>query len=692
MATAANAQVTTLKYPVTKKVDQVDTYFGTKVSDPYRWLENTDSADVKEWVLEQNKVTNNYLSAIPFRSKIKSRLEQIWNYPRYTQPAKVGNHYFFYKNDGLQNQAVLYIQDGLNGTPRVFIDPNKLSSDGTVALGTVSYSRDNKYAAYAVQSSGSDWQEIHVKDIASGNDTKDLIKWVKFSGISWFKDGFFYSGYDAPASGTYTAKNEYHKVYYHKLGTDQSQDQLIFEDKEHPQRLMGAYTTEDERYIFLDISEGGKKGSLLYYKDAMKPSDIFHPIISEFGYDNGVIETEGNQVIMLTNNGAPKRRIVMFDPAKPEQSNWKTIIAEREETLEDANYVSGKLIVTYLKDASTHAYVYNLNGKLENEIKLPTLGSAGGFGGRKNETTVFYSFTSFTYPRTIYRYDVATKTSTVFRKTDVPVSLDGYETKQIFYKSKDGTKVPMFIIHKKGLKMDGTNPTYMSAYGGFNISTTPYFSTPLMVLLENNCVLAFPNLRGGGEYGEKWHEAGMKQNKQNVFYDFVAAAEYLFNEKYTNPNRLAIQGGSNGGLLIGAVINQRPDICKVAFPAVGVMDMLRFHKFTIGWGWVSEYGSSDDSTDFYNLIKYSPLHNIREGVNYPATLVTTADHDDRVVPGHSFKYAATLQEKYKGNNPVLIRIETKAGHGGGKPTSKIIEELADEYSFMFYNMGIQPKY
>lgn len=694
----AQAQpATTLQYPVAPKSEQVDTYFGTTVADPYRWLENTDSSETKAWVAAENKVTTDYLSQIPFRNKIKERLEKIWNFPKYSQPSKVGEYYFFYKNDGLQNQSTLYVQKGLKGEPRVFIDPNTLSTDGTVALGEVSYSYDNKYAAYTLQSSGSDWLEIHVRDIATGKDRSDVIKWAKFTDIAWFHDGFFYSGYDAPKDAAFRNKNENQKAFYHKLGTDQSEDKLIYEDNAHPERLVFVGTTQDQKYIFLQVSDGSQKGATLSYQEATdgswtNTSTAWHPLVTEFGTENGVIETDGDLLYLVTNKLAPKKKVVQIDLRNPEVSGWKTVIPERSETLEDVNYVGGKFIVTCLKDASTHAFVYSKEGKELKEITFPTFGTASGFNGRKNDQTVFYSFSSFTSPRTVYQYDVEKNTSSVFRKADLPFSIDNFEAKQVFYPSKDGTKVPMFIVHKKGIKMDGTNPTYLTAYGGFNVNMTPYFSIANMIILENGGILAIPNLRGGGEYGEQWHEAGMKLHKQNVFDDFIAAAEYLFKEKYTSPARLAIEGGSNGGLLIGAVLNQRPDICKVAFPQVGVMDMLRFHKFTIGWHWVSEYGSSDDPIDFKNLLGYSPLHNIRATNNYPAVMVTTADHDDRVVPGHSFKYTATLQDTYKGNNPVLIRIETKAGHGGGKPTAKTIEELSDMYAFMFYNMNITPSY
>jgi prolyl oligopeptidase len=690
VAASSEAQ---LQYPMTAKADSSSEYFGTRIADPYRWLEDADAPNTKEWIDAENKVTDSYLAKIPFRDAIKKRIEELWNYPKYTAPQKVGKYYLFYKNTGLQPQNILYIQDGLNGEPHVLLDPNTFSTDGTVALGSIAPSNDDKYLAYTVSQAGSDWQQIYVLDLATGKKLDDHIKWNKFSGATWWKDGFFYSRYDEPKGNEMTSANEFQKVYYHKLGTPQSEDVLTYEDKTNPKRSHYMGATEDERYLILYIAEGGQKGNMLYVKDMKHADRGWVPLVSEFGHEVGFIESEGDNLYLISNIDAPRNRIMVANSSDLAQKNWKEIIPQDKNVLETASLVNGKLICTYMQDASNHTYVYDMSGKRMYEINFPTFGSVGGFGGRKRDTEVFYTFTSFTYAPTIYRYDIAANKSTVFHSSEVKFDPAQYEAKQIFYTSKDGTKVPMFIVHKKGLKLDGKNPTYLYAYGGFNISLTPNFSTLRLILLENNAIFAVANLRGGGEYGEEWHEAGTKLQKQNTFDDFIAAAEYLFKEKYTSKEYLAIAGGSNGGLLVGAVMTQRPDICKVALPAVGVMDMLRYHKFTIGWGWARDYGTSDDSKEqFQYLLNYSPLHTLKEGINYPATLVTTADHDDRVVPAHSFKFAATLQEKHRGPNPVLIRIETKAGHGGGKPTSKIIEEYADTYSFLFYNMGVKPSY
>ncbi len=682
-----------LKYPATKKVDQIDNYFGTIVSDPYRWLENDNSEETKTWVQAQNKVTFEYLEKIPFKNKIKERLTKIWNYPKYSSPFKEGNKYYFYKNDGLQNQSVLYVQDNLTSEPRVFIDPNKFSEDGTIALTTLSFSNKGEYLAYGLSYSGSDWKELFVMKTSSQEKLNDHLKWIKFSGASWYKDGFFYSRYDEPKKGEeLKKKNEYHKVFYHKIGTDQSEDKLIYEDKSKPNRNFYASTTEDERFLILYLSEGASGSNAFMIKDLLNESSDFIPIITEFSNQYSIIDNIGEKLLVLTNKNAPNKRLILIDPKNPKEENWGVIIPEKTEVLQEATIIGGKIITSYMKDALSHAYVHSTNGKFEYEIKLPALGSLYGFSGKKEDTTAFYTFTSFTFPTAIYQLNVNTGESKLFRAAEIDFDFDDYETKQIFYESKDGTKVPMFIVHKKGIKLNGKNPVYLYGYGGFNIGISPGFNVSRMILLENNGIFALANIRGGDEYGEDWHKAGMLLNKQNVFDDFIAAAEYLFREKYTSRDKLAIVGGSNGGLLVGAVINQRPELFKVAIPAIGVMDMLRYHKFTIGWAWVSEYGSSDDSIHFNNLYTYSPLHNIREGLDYPATLVITADHDDRVVPAHSFKYISTLQEKYKGKNPVLIRIETRAGHGGGKPTSKLIEEQADIWSFIFYNLGIVPKY
>jgi prolyl oligopeptidase len=681
-----------LNYPETRKDNVTDDYFGTMVADPYRWLEDDNSEETKEWVKKQNEVTFNFLEKIPYRNAIKKRYAELFNFPKYSAPFRAGENYFFFKNDGLQNQSVLYVQKGLEGAPELFLDPNKLSSDGTVSLSTYSLSKDGKYFAYGTASGGSDWNEFHVIEVASKKKLPDHLNWIKFSGISWHKNGFYYSRYPSPKQGEeLSSKNEHHKIYYHKLGTSQEQDVIVWETPEHPNRLAFASSTEDERFLAISVSEGSI-GNALHIKDLADPNSNIIPIIPSFENNNSLIEHIDGKLLVMTDVNAPRNQLVLIDPSNPSEGNWKNILPEKEKVLQWAKVVGGKLFAGYMEHASTHVYSYNLDGSGEKEIKLPALGTVGGISGKKEDNIAFYTFTSFTYPGIIYKYDVASGTSTVFREVEIKFDLNNYETKQVFYKSKDGTEVPMFIVHKKDIKLDGNNPAYLYAYGGFNVSYTPSFSTSRLLLLENGGVFVLANIRGGGEYGEDWHKAGMLDKKQNVFDDFIAAAEYLISEKYTRPEKLAIAGGSNGGLLVGTVINQRPDLFKVALPAVGVMDMLRFHKFTIGWAWVQEYGSSEDENQFKNLYAYSPMHNIREGVDYPATLVTTADHDDRVVPAHSFKYIATLQEKHTGNNPVLIRIETKAGHGAGKPTSKIIEEQADLWSFVFYNLGVTPSY
>jgi prolyl oligopeptidase len=685
-----NAQ--NLSYPKTTKVEQTDTYFGVAVADPYRWLEDDNSPETAKWVEEQNKVTFGYLEKIPYRQQVKGRLEKIYNYPKYTQPFRKGENFFFSKNDGLQNQSVLYVQKGLNGVPEVLLDPNKFSADGTARLTVFSLSKDGRYAGYGISRSGSDWQEFCVMEIAAKKTLPDTLKWVKFSGIAWQGNGFYYNRYDAPEKGKeLTASNEYQKVFYHKVGAPQSQDELIYEDQTNPTRFHSVSTTEDERFAILSIGEQGKRGNALYFRDESQKQKAFTPIVATIGDDDfGVIDNAGDKFLIQTNKNAPNSKVVLYDPKNPDEKNWKEVLPEKPEPLQYATTAGGKLFALYLKDVTTRVNVHSRDGKLENAVTLPGLGSAGGFGGEKDDKFVFYTFTSFTFPPTIYRYDLAAKKSSLFRAPEIDFKPADYETKQVFYPSKDGAKVPMFITYKKGLQRDGNNPALLYAYGGFNISLTPSFNSLLIAILEQGGVYAMANLRGGNEYGEKWHEAGMKLNKQNVFDDFIAAAEYLIAEKYTSPEKLAIQGGSNGGLLIGAVINQRPELFKVAIPQVGVMDMLRFHKFTIGWAWVAEYGSSENEADFKNLYRYSPLHNLKEA-KYPATLITTADHDDRVVPAHSFKYAATIQEKHTGDNPVLIRIQTKSGHGASS-TAKRIEETADIFTFIFYNLGVTPKY
>jgi len=686
-----------LQYPKTRTVDHTDTYFGTTVPDPYRWLEDDNSPETAQWVQEENKLTFGYLEKIPHRAKVKERLETLYNYPKYSAPFRRGEYFFFSKNEGLQNQSVLYIQKGLDGKPEVFIDPNKFSEDGTARLGAFALSKDGKYAAYGISRSGSDWQEYHVMEVAAKKTLPDVLNWIKVSGIAWQGNGFYYSRYSEPAKGKeLSSMNEGHMVFYHKVGTPQLQDAVVYEDQGNPQRFHLAGTTEDERFLFLSISDRGKgkRGNSLFFRDASKDEKTFRPVVADIGNDDfRIVDNIGDKFLIETNRKAPNSRVFLFDPANPDEEKWKDVLPEKSEPLDGVSSAGGKLFVTYLKDVTTRAYVYSLDGKLENDISLPGLGTAGGFGGEKDDKFVFYVFTSFSFPPTIYRYDIATRRSSVFRAPEIPnFRATDYETRQVFYNSKDGTRVPMFVVYKKGLKLDGNNPALLYGYGGFNISTAPAFSPLRLALLEQGFVYASANIRGGGEYGEKWHLAGMKLNKQNVFDDFIAAAEYLIAGKYTSPEKLAVQGASNGGLLVGAVINQRPDLFRVAIPQVGVMDMLRFHKFTIGWNWIADYGSSDYEAEFKSIYSYSPLHNIKEGVKYPATLITTADHDDRVVPAHSFKYAATLQEKAgNGDNPILIRIETKSGHGASS-TTKALETTADIYSFIFYNLGVTPKY
>ncbi|MEN6560982.1 MAG: prolyl oligopeptidase family serine peptidase [Acidobacteriota bacterium] len=688
---ACQKEASRLTYPATRKVDQVDDYFGTKVADPYRWLEDDNAEEVKAWVQDQNAVTFGYLDGIPYRPKIKARLTEIFNYPRYSSPFRVGDYYFYTKNDGLQNQSVYYIQKGLDGAPEVFIDPNALSPDGTVRVGILGPSMNDKYVAISRGEAGSDWSEIRVMEVATRRELPDRILWNKFSGAAWQGDGFYYSGYDKPAPGQeLVAKNEFQKVFYHKLGDPQEKDVLVWEDKEHPLRYVGAGTTEDEKWLFLSLSEG-TSGSEIWVRDLAGKNAPFTLLVKGFAYDSAPIEVVDGRILVYTNEDAPNFRVVSIDPARPAKEDWRTVIPEKPEVLSGAGTAGGYMFCDYLKDANTRIFQHKLDGTLVREIALPALGTAGGFGGKRDEKVLFYAFTSFTYPPAIYRFDPATGASEVFRTSEVKFDPAAYETKQVFYPSKDGTKVPMFIVHKKGLKLDGRNPTFLYAYGGFNISLTPTFSAGNIILLENGGVYAMANLRGGGEYGEAWHKAGMFGKKQNVFDDFIAAAEYLVKEKYTSRDRLAIAGGSNGGLLVGAVMAQRPDLFGVAFPAVGVMDMLRYHKFTVGWGWAVEYGSSDNAGDFPYLYAYSPLHNLKPGACYPATMVTTADHDDRVVPAHSFKFAATLQADQSCAKPVVIRIETRSGHGSSN-LSKAIDDLTDQWSFMFYNMGLTPDY
>ncbi len=689
VTTMASAQ--SINYPKTMKDGTVDDYFGTKVADPYRWLENDTSQQTAAWVEAENEVTNAYLQKIPFRKKLLNRLKEVANYEKIGMPFKKHGKWYFSKNDGLQNQSVIYVMDQLGGTPRVFLDPNKLSTDGTVALKGLSFSNDGKYAAYSISRSGSDWQEFYVIDLQTGQLTKDHIEWAKFSGASWYQDGFFYSAYDAPTEGKeYSNVNEGHKIYYHRIGTPQSKDVLYYQNPAYPKRFYDVEVNEEETVMFL-YESGAGAGNNLFVRDLRVPNSQFIQMTSDMDYQYAPMEVYGDTIYLYTNYDAPKNRLMTADIHHPGLSNWKELVPEQTEVLESAEVVDHRLILTYSKDASNHAYVHRLDGSRMHEIQLPSVGSVG-FSGKKNEKECFYSFTSFTVPGTIYRYDIDSNTSTLFVAPKVKFRLDDYKSEQVFFKSKDGTSIPMFLTYKKGLKRNGKNPVYLYGYGGFNISLSPSFSAIRIPFLENGGIYAQVNLRGGSEYGEEWHLAGTKMRKQNVFDDFIGAAEWLIAENYTTPEKIAIVGGSNGGLLVGACMTQRPDLFAVAIPQVGVMDMLRYHKFTIGWNWASDYGTSEDSREMFEYLHgYSPLHNLKPGVSYPATLVTTADHDDRVVPAHSFKFAATLQECHVGNNPVLIRIDTKAGHGGGKPMAKILEEQADIYGFIMHNLKMKVK-
>jgi prolyl oligopeptidase len=685
-----------IKYPNTTKTDVSDVYFGVPVEDPYRWLEKSDSSAVADWVRVQNDVTNDYMNQIPFRTGIRKRLNDIWNYPKSSVPFKKADRYFFFKNNGLQNQSVLftYKKGQTEKDAIMLLDPNTFSADGTASLSGYSVSKDGKYLAYSISEAGSDWNTIYVLDIEKKEKLKDELKWVKFSGLTWQGNGFYYNKYDKPnESKAFEQKNEFQKVCFHQLNTPQTADKVIYEDKKKPLRNFGVSITEDESYLLLYMYEGAASSHALWYKDLKKKNADFKPIVAEIKNKYSVIDNIGTQLLIVTNDKAPKNKLVLIDPLKPEMANWKTIIPEHEtEVLNGISLAGTKMIANYTRNACSAMKIFSTEGKFEKEIALPTLGNIDGISAKKGDNEVFFGFSSFVYPSTVFRYDMVIGNPILYKKSEINFNSDEYETKQVFYPSKDGTKVSMFITHRKGLKLDGKNPTLLYGYGGFNISVMPSFSLSRLILLENDGVLAVANLRGGSEYGEKWHEDGMLLKKQNVFDDFAAAAEFLINEKYTSPEYLAASGRSNGGLLVGATINQRPDLFKVAFPAVGVMDMLRFHKFTIGWAWVPEYGSSETEVHFRNLLKFSPIHNISSDKKYPAVMVQTADHDDRVVPAHSYKYIATLQEKYKGENPVLIRIEVNAGHGAGKPTAMQIEDAVDMWAFMFYNMGITPKY
>ncbi|TWR29807.1 S9 family peptidase [Mucilaginibacter pallidiroseus] len=687
--THSQAQMTikTLPYPQTKKGNITDTYFGTTVADPYRWQEDDRADDTKAWVVEENKVTQNYLGQIPYREDIRKRLETLWNYEKYSAPFKEGKYTYFYKNDGLQSQSVLWRQIG-DGAPEIFLDPNKFSKDGTTSLAGINFSKDGSLAAYQISEGGSDWRKVIVLNTADKTTVGETMLNIKFSGIAWYKnEGFYYSSYDKPKEGSELAGlTQYHKLYYHKLGTPQASDKMIFGGETTPRRYIGAGLTEDEHYLIISAAVS-TTGNELYIKDMTQPDSPIINVVDNFDNNNDIVDNVGSKLYILTNLNAPNYRLVTVDAASPKSANWKDLIPETKNVLTIATG-GGKLFAEYLKDATSLVKQYDMSGKFEHDIQLPSVGTAGGFGAKKNEKETYYTFTSYVYPSTIFKYDIATGKSTLYKKSGVKFDPANYESKQVFYPSKDGTKIPLIITYKKGTVLNGKNPTMLYAYGGFSVSLTPAFSTSNIVLMEQGGIYAVANLRGGGEYGETWHKAGTKMQKQNVFDDFIAAAQYLIDNKYTSKEYLAISGGSNGGLLVGATITQRPDLCKVAFPAVGVMDMLRYNKFTAGAGWASDYGTAEDSKEMFEyLYKYSPYHAIKPA-DYPATMVTTADHDDRVVPAHSFKFASRLQEMQKGQAPILIRIETNAGHGAGKSTAQIINEQADKWAFMFWNMGI----
>ena len=676
-------------YPNAPKDGTVDTYFGVKIPDPFRPLEADRSKETAEWVAAENKKTNEYLAKIPFRGKLLKRLKEVADYEKVGAPFKKNGKWYVFKNNGLQNQS--YQMDELGGALHEFLDPNKLSTDGTVALQGISFSKDGRYMAYVISRSGSDWQEIYVKDVATGELLSDHIEWAKFGGAQWCGNGFYYSAYDAPEKGKeYSSKNEVHKVYYHKIGTPQGQDVLFYQNPAHPLRFYSVSLNKEETMMFLHESGAGS-GMNLYVRDLRVPDAQFIQMTSNMDLQYSPIETVGDNIYLLTNDGAPRGRVMVADIHKPGFKDWKELIGESKGVLEDVQFADDKLVLTYSQDASTHLYVYSLEGKELNEIKLPTVGRAG-FSGERGQKECFYSFASFTVPGTIYQYDMAQNKSTVYTEPKVKFDLGKYTTEQVFFISKDGTHVPMFLTYRKGLKHNGKNPVLIYGYGGFNISLSPNFSSMRIPFLENGGIYVQVNLRGGSEYGEEWHVAGTKMQKQNVFDDFISAAEWLVTNSFTSKDHIAIMGGSNGGLLVGACMTQRPDLFKVCIPQVGVMDMLRYHKFTIGWNWAPDYGTSEDSKEMFEyLYSYSPLHNLKKGVSYPATLVTTADHDDRVVPAHSFKFAATLQECQGGTAPVLIRIDSKAGHGGGKPLAKQLEEQADIYSFIMWNLGMKFK-
>jgi len=687
----SGTSVKQITYPATAKGEQTDDYHGVKVADPYRWLEDDNAPATKAWVESENKVTSGYLDQIPERALIRQRLTRLWNYERYGIPFKEGGRYFFTKNDGLQNQSVLYTMRSLSETPRLLLDPNNLSPDGTIALTGYNISDDGKLMAYGLSTAGSDWQEWKVREIESGRDLPDLIQWVKSSSASWTKDGkgFFYSRYDAPgATNAFKGVNYYHKLYYHRLGTGQDQDSLIYERHDQKEWGFSGDVTDDGNYLIITVWQGTDTLNRVFYKDLRRENSQVVELLNDFDANYEFIDNIGEKFLFRTDLNAPAGRLIEIDLARSSRAGWRELVPESKDRLLGANLLSDQLILIYLHDAHSQVRICARDGTAMRDFKLPGIGSVGGFGGKRTDHETFYSFSSFTSPGTIFHLDLESGSQTVFRSPKVDFKPDDYETKQVFYSSKDGTRIPMFITYKKGLVMDGTHPTLLYGYGGFDISLTPSFSVSMLVWMEMGGIYAQPNLRGGGEYGREWHLAGTKLNKQNVFDDFIAAAEWLCSNKYTNPKKLAISGGSNGGLLVGACMTQRPDLFAVALPAVGVMDMLRFNKFTRGWAWTSDYGSPEDPEEFKALYAYSPLHNLKPFTRYPATLITTGDHDDRVVPAHSFKFAATLQSVQAGAAPVLIRIETKAGHGAGKPTAKLIEESADKLAFVAYQLGM----
>ncbi len=678
-----------MNYPITTKTDVFDTYFGTKINDPYRWLEDDRSAETKAWVDAENKVTQGYLSGIPFRGDIKKRLETLWNYEKFTAPFKEGVYTYFYKNDGLQNQYVLYRQKDKN-KPEVFLDPNTFSKDATTSLAGIEFTKEGSLVAYQISEGGSDWRKVIVLNTSNKSVVGDTLIDVKFSGLSWKgNEGFYYSSYDKPKEGSQlSGLTQYHKLYFHAIGTSQKEDKLIFGGDQTPRRYIGGGLTEDQRFLVITAAVS-TTGNELYIQDLSKPGSAIVNIVNNYKGDHSVIDNQGDKLYLFTNHNAPNYRVVTVDASNPTPENWKDLIKETENVL-NVSTAGGKIFASYLKDATSLVMQYDMEGNLERTVTLPGVGSASGFSAKKTEKELYYTFTSYIYPPTIFKYNIASGQSIEYKKAGVEFDPSKFVSKQVFYTSKDGTKIPMIITHKKGIELNGKNPTLLYGYGGFSVSLTPAFSTSNIILLEQGGIYAVPNLRGGGEYGEKWHLAGTKMQKQNVFDDFIAAAEYLISNNYTSKEYLAIAGGSNGGLLVAAVMSQRPELFKVAFPAVGVLDMLRYNKFTAGAGWAYDYGTAEDSKEMFDyLLKYSPYHALKPGISYPATLITTADHDDRVVPAHSFKFAARLQEYHKGASPALIRIETNAGHGAGKPTGKIIEEQADKWAFMLYNMGLK---